>query len=316
MIDSITIRLELDSIEIKSVLKHLKNQKDRVLLETGEISTTAFLRDSLQVRLNGIYLTIKGSLSQFYNGQFYSLGFNEIKLAIDELNSELGIDARRGKITRLDLEATFPLEHPIKSYFEYLGESSYLNRFIEKNTLYYSNDSRKVCFYDKGKKIRRDAGSKACSENLIRFEARFFNRYLRQLEKKYNLKQINLRLLESSTFQNIILSEWFEEYNKITKHSKLHLDLEGINGLKDFKEKAQVQGVESLGGVSAVLKMLNRSRITNSKMDSSTLSRIKSYLKKLESSPFVKAKSNHLLELNVLIAASYLKNLLSINESN
>src|SRR5690606_7973347 len=119
----------------------------------------------------------------------------------------------------LDLEGTIATVYKPNSYFEYLGYSPYFNRFVEKNTLYYSNGNRKKRFYNKSLKNKKDLGIiNSSTTNLLRFETSYKKKALNRLCKKLNLDNLKLYDLKDPIIQKGLTNIWLDEYNSISKN--------------------------------------------------------------------------------------------------
>ena len=318
MIDSITSIRPVSVHEQDVVLSNLDIIENLVERGTGEVRAKGIIGENMNVYLKGNEIIIEGSLSQYYkSNSIDSLLWSEVPLAIEKLEKKLGIGMQSTKLLRVDIEATFLLPNLIKSYFEYLGGANYFNRFMEKSTLYYSNSCRKLCFYDKGAKIRKDYGAKYFQKgNLMRFEVRYKRRFIKQLIKKWGIQELELKHLSDSKFQKKFTELWFNLFNSIQKLPKLQLVLNEINGVGDLKKRLISQGVESLGGIAEVMDLLDRSRNLNPHINRKTLYKLKDCLKSHNNNPMNVFQSNHIEELIASINEAYHHNIFDLNDSS
>ena len=314
MIDSIGASMKLTTVESSKIMNILTNVREDVIKDTGEVRYKATTYNKkMNIYINGDSLTIKGSLSQYYKEDFSSMLWNEVPLAINKLEQELQVKLLKSSIFQIDLEGTFPVIYEPKTYYEYLGNSSYYNRFIEKNTLYYNSGNRKKKFYDKSKKVKRDLSIIGRIINhSMRFETSFRKQYLKRIEKEIGIKKLTFEHLLSPNIQQYLLNLWLNEYKMIEKHPKLNIDMSEINSWSDLKNKLLIDKVSDLGGIHELISTVKRSAKSNPKIDSKKIYKIKTGLNALSGKPLNTNSYSHLEEINQSIAITYLINYLSI----
>lgn len=311
MIDSITMFLPLDHNKIKIVLDSLKSVEEKVNWSTGEIyyiSTTSNSKLNIKVFPNMIY--IYGSLSQYFFNSTKSQNWNDVIFALDKLESELKINLDEAIVSRLDLEGTVKTSHKANSYFEYFGYSAYFNRFIEKNTLYYSNGNRKKRLYNKSLKNNKDLRIKNSSVlNLLRFEISYKTKALKKFSKKINIENLRILELKDPLVQTDLSNLWLDEFNSIEKNYLTDLELNDIKGLGDVKNKLIIDHINTkYGGIDGVLGAIKR----NNDVDSKTRHRIRVGLKSLFMQMPERRVSKHIQEIDDLIIQYHKEILLSI----
>lgn len=315
MIDSISISKTICDSEKEVLISNLDNIRENVLMDTGEIRIQATVRGKMNVYLRGDFLTIRGSLSQFYLQSDESLKFYQIDNAIKLLEKLTGINLFTSYVDRLDLEGTFSIKFKIYSYYSCLGQSQYFNRFIEKHTLYYSNGSRKKCFYHKSRKSQKDYDLEN-KQSTLRFEVRYFKEYMKIIGEKLRGRRLQVKDLLQADFQKSLLDLWYEEYVSILKINILQMDMSSVTNLADMKRELQAHAIQNLGGIGNVIDLIENSRYTNPKLDTKTVSRIKSGMKNMSAHSLSTIVHLQLTELNSLMVFKYNENLLTIYESN
>ena len=314
MIDSIGASIKLTTNESSRIMNTLENIREDIIKGTGEIRYKATTHNKkLNIWINGDNLIIKGSLSQYYKEDFSSMLWNEVPLAINKLEQELQVKLLKASIFQIDLEGTFPTIYEPKTYYEYLGNSSYYNRFIEKNTLYYNSGNRKKRLYDKSKKVKKDLSIIGRVINhFMRFEVSFKKQYLKRIEKELGINKLTFQHLLSPNIQQYLLNLWLNEYKMIEKHPKMNIDMSEINGWSDLKNKLLIDKVNDLGGIHELISSVQRSAKSNPNLDSKKLYKMKTGLNALSGKPLNTCPCSHLEELNQSIAVIYLKYYLSI----
>lgn len=312
MIDSFSAYNNIPNSDIKRIMNTLKNVREEVIKDTGEVRYKATTSNkTINILINGNRLSINGSLSQYYKENYSSLLWNEASVAISKLEDELQVNLSNLNTTSIDIENTFSVYHQPKSYFEFLGDAPHYNRFIEKNTLYYNSGNRKIRVYDKSKKIKKDSKIPNVDIlNYIRFEVSFKSSYIGKIGNKLGVEKMKIKHIFNSDIQKYLLDLWLREYRQINKHPKLNLDMNNVQGFGELKNKLLLSKIDDLGGVTEVIDMIKRS--SSSKLDSKAMYKIKTGLKELSGKPMNVLPCSHLDELNESISIAYIKNYLSI----
>lgn len=316
MIDSISASNNIPKLDVNRIMNTLKNVREVVVKDTGEVIYKATVSNKkMNVSINGDWLKIDGSLSQYYTESFSSLLWNEVPLAICKLEDELQLKLGNLNLSRIDLESTFPVQQKPKQYFEFLGDAPYFNRFEEKNTLYYNSGNRKKRIYDKSIKTKNDLKiSSSDIQNIMRFETSFRNNYLTKLGKDLDIAKLKIEHLFDPIFQEFLLNLWYKEFDEIKKFPKLNFDFSNIQGVRDFKSRYMSSKIEEDGGILKIIDMVKRSNYTNPKMDSNLIYKIKSALEDYTSKPLNVIPCSQLQELNTNIAIAFLTNHLSLSK--
>ena len=100
MYDTVKFRLNCLEEEKKFLLSNFKFQLDTSV----HYERWSYQLDNLIIKIYTSYITIEGSLAQFYYGEnLHLLGREEIKQAIDLLSGILQLDINSAYVTRIDL---------------------------------------------------------------------------------------------------------------------------------------------------------------------------------------------------------------------
>lgn len=292
MVDTIWIELSNQSIS------GLRNKSDTIDSETGEVKYSVGYLDGIKVRQARGNTMIECSLPKLLKGNnIYSLNYNEVIMALELIEEKLGISIMNGIIRRLDCEITIESLYKPNTYFRYFGNSKYyVRKEIQKTSLYHTNNSRVINIYDKIKE-RKDKKESLPIEfqgkNLLRFECRYKNKYLKSIAKKNSLEVIKIKDLINPLIFVKISEMIIFEYKAIDK-----LDAPVIINFNDsVRSKADLIknlvniAIKFLGGVNAVLEMIDSSRPYNLDVRSEYFSRRKKDIKEI-----VKASNMELVE--------------------
>lgn len=185
-------------------------------------------------------LKIVGSLAKYHNGNnIENLDWRNVPKALTRLSNQLGIPLRNGRISRLDVAASFEV---INDVAEYLPEMFYLEHYQrihkKRTTLRFENNSHRFnyCFYDKkkeilSKKLIPDTEYYLVSkiENLMRIELQIQDRISLFLKKK----DVRVSDLYCMDFCKQIMYRWFRTYQNIEKKAILIMPRE-MKGSRDF----------------------------------------------------------------------------------
>ena len=188
---------------------------------------------NLKVVITGMEIRIYGSIAKYLKGDnLETLSLEELKMAIEKLEKELGIPVRKGRITRVDMAGTFQMKKKPLLYLKKLGWLEGFTRgTFSPDTLYYTRGKViQLCFYDKGK----ETGGKDLEVppgNLLRYECRFYSKGIRWLFKR-NLTVD--KILDEKVF-NVFISRWHELYTSIFKLGTSYLDVD-FNSLKSASD--------------------------------------------------------------------------------
>ena len=214
MYDTVKFRLNCLEEEKRFLLSNFNFQQNTRVPSKRWSHDWSYKLDNLIIKIYTSYITIEGSLAQFYYGEnLHLLGREEIKQAIDLLSGILQLDINSAYVTRIDIAATFEMSHNAKCYFPFLGGCARRKKNLGYETTRYYNSKggknpQSFLFYDKGNQLREE------ESYLLRFECRW-NGHLRQ-QLKYNMPITAATLSDPEFYRNIVLL-WKTKYFNIEK---------------------------------------------------------------------------------------------------
>ena len=173
MYDTVKFRLNCLEEEKRFLLSNFNFQQNTRVPSKRWSHDWSYKLDNLIIKIYTSYITIEGSLAQFYYGEnLHLLGREEIKQAIDLLSGILQLDINSAYVTRIDIAATFEMSHNAKCYFPFLGGCARRKKNLDyETTRYYNSKGEKnpqsSVFYDKGNQLREE------ESYLLRFECRW-----------------------------------------------------------------------------------------------------------------------------------------------
>ena len=247
-IEGIIYTSEKLSDRIENIEKHYIHK------ETGELLYKAKLKNiELYESTRGIKFS--GSLAKYYfSNNLETLTIKQTKESLEMLSEETQLDFNNASITRVDIATNFIMNEPILNYYDCLGSASRLDRNIKYSSLYYTNNSRSLVFYDKYKEANY-RGTLIPNE----YKNSYLLRYEYRHKKFYKYHLTGKDLYETDTF-NWLVDTWQEAYNSIQKIQTLTFTKRGkeMINLKTLKLDCMRYYVEEkLGGVENFYKMLD-----------------------------------------------------------
>lgn len=307
MVDTIWIELS------NQYIKGLRNKSDTIDSETGEVKYSVGYSGCIKVREVKGKMIIECSLPKLLKGDnIYSLNYFEVVMALQLIEEKLGISIMKGTIRRLDCEITVESIYKPSTYFRYLGNCKYyLRTEIQKTSLYYFNNSRVINIYDKLKE-RKDKKELLPIEfegkNLLRFECRYKNKYLKTIAKKNCLEVLKIEDLINPTIFINISEIIFQEYKSIDKLNTpviINFNNSARSKLNLTKNLANM-AIKLLGGVQVVQEMIDASRPYNEDVRSEYFSRRKKDIKEIATYSNMELTENFISEIDQKIKEKYL----------
>lgn len=283
-----TVNLQL--YNPNDISKYLTNVDERINESTGEVYySNGYLKNLEFERRNNTLFLKEGSLSTYYFGNnFETLNVNKAKEVIESLSDNLHLDFNQAESTRIDFASNFLTNEPPQNYFNCLIEINKLNRNRRNSTLYFSNEQRKLVFYDKVKEYqdkKKNIPIPFIKENVLRYERRL-----------YHIKKLNFtgKDLYNPNYFNKFLADWRKDYYCIKKYSplkftkgkgekvnmkyldkyrwKLLLDkVGGIEKLNDILDNEQRRGVLKRQNKYYIKKRMNEALNTSDLLEENNL---------------------------------------------
>jgi hypothetical protein len=215
------------------VSKYLTNVKESFNQYTGDIYYSKGNLKNLEFeRRNNMLFLKNGSLSTYYFGNnFETLSVYQAKEVIESLGDNLHLDFNQAESTRIDFASNILTNEPPQNYFNCLIEINKLNRNRRNSTLYFSNEQRKLVFYDKVKEYQNKKKSipvQFIKENVLRYERRI-----------YHIKKLKFtgKDLYNPNYFNKFLADWRNDYYCIKKFSPLKFT-------KEINKKVNMKSID------------------------------------------------------------------------
>lgn len=176
-------------------------------------------------------ISISGSLQKFNRSENQS--FTQTQDAIYQLCNTFSFEPSEAKLTRVDFQKTFNTTFEPKDYYPSLGNHSKYFRVNYKNSLYYTNTTRKLNFYDKAKEQKIPG-------NLFRYEMRYHRPEI-TLKRKLYLAD----LLTEEVYQ-FLLTSWQADYKNIEKIRQL-IPMQNLTTPTQFFEYLEAKAINDIG---------------------------------------------------------------------
>jgi hypothetical protein len=214
------------------IVKYIYNIKEHYNTNDGAVYYSGQL-SNLSISVNDDTIYIKNSLAKYYYGNnIKTLNITDTKNTIERLGDELHLPMQRATITRIDFGTNFIMDYKPSVYFNYLGNLSRFKRSnIEKYTLYYKQNNKCLCFYDKIKESKLNSISLEYKDkNILRYELRFTGR----LQDAFKTNKLTASLLYDDNFYNKLIKYYKDYYYSIDKLNTNILDINNIKTKKDL----------------------------------------------------------------------------------
>lgn len=272
---------------------------------TGELKYTLGYKECIKVKEYRDRIRLECSLPKLLKGQnIYSLSYEETLEALRQIGEKLGVDIWEGIIRRLDIEFTIETKYEVAQYFKFFSSSNFLTRSqIKKTSLYYQNTLKTINFYDKVLEIKKKKEvipQIFQDKNLMRFECRYMNNFLKQHAKNFNLKNFTIESLKEHSVYIYLVDLAFKEYEAIEKIRKpiKHFN---IQSKSLFQEQLARLGIEAFGGINKLLDTVDALRAIDHEIPKEYFSRRKKELNTLCQKPEVTEISGLIRELDFKI---------------
>ncbi len=227
-----------------------QNYIDRI---TGELFEKGKL-DGLDIIEFSRGIKIKGSLSKYYFGNnFETLTREQTKDAVQRISDSLHLDVREANLSGIDFATNFIVTEPPQNYYSFFGDASRLNKSIQGSTLYISNKSRAIVFYDKCKEAKAHKmhiPDEFKNKNVLRYEYRL---------KRIKKKQITLEDLYSKEIFYWLIDEWLHSYQDIRRIPRMRIkkEMREMINLKAFEMQGWKLFIQQLGGIESFYSLLD-----------------------------------------------------------
>ena len=289
-----TLHIVVDETLDERVIGELANHKEMIDCHSGAI--TIFGRHkNLRVRVVDGQTHISGSLCKWHFGDnVRTLGKQDIKEAMENLQLELHLDMGEARVYRIDMGATIPVEKPVGFYLPSLGNANRYKRLeLGNETLQYRMNQRTLQFYDKAAEMKhkkQNIPDEFAGSHLLRYELQYKKGIARQL--KHEVRVIDLN---DGVFMNHLTKRWLSAYHGIRKKRNPRNELPG--SWKQMQKAALVSFVERNGGLPSTENAIDAFR-QEGRLSSKEATRIKSRLRNACQSELITAPCRLIEELD------------------
>lgn len=204
---------------IEKLFEHCNNKSEHNNVKNDSSYLQGNLKN-MRVTYNESSISVKGSLCKyFYGNNIDTLNVTTTREALAQISAELSLDINKARVTRIDFSTNIVTDFTPTIYYPYLGQLSRFERFEKPNSIYYSQEAKRLLFYDKvaeAKKKHMPIPKQHIGDNLLRYELvlnKGISRYL-----KYN--GLYVQDLGSEELFKKLLHIWYSYYQQIQKHSK------------------------------------------------------------------------------------------------
>ena len=233
-------------------LNNLENVKT---VETNGIMWYSGKLGKFDIVFKTDYIKATGSLAKYYLGNnVATMTRKDIEKAIEKMSNELCLDVGSFDVWRVDIGATFLMNHPVCNYLAYLESCSRYKLASYPESKMFMNGQRTLIFYDKVKDVLKKE-SKAVIEQLKQNGFRETDNYFRyelQIKKKtrktFGLTEFKARHLYDEKVYIKMIELWQREFFKVKKKREI-MDFKSDGQIKprDLKESLACVGLEKLG---------------------------------------------------------------------
>lgn len=207
------LRENVSEKSIEHFISVVPNFVSAVETKTNLLTGYGNLNKYLKISITRNRIRVCGSIPKsIHKTNQKSVSLEEVASFFDWFTDILHIHRQDIIVTRIDMAANLKMEHPPICYFNYLGESTYMERSPLGTSLYYKSGYKEYVLYDKGVEVKAKKG-KVVSGNLLRAELKLNNNIPAQMKKGV----ITAMDLCNMVFYNELVEKWIWEYNRIEK---------------------------------------------------------------------------------------------------
>jgi len=253
MFDSIKFYLRQESARDTDLLSEIPVYLENVTAhEKGNELYYSGALNNLRVYVSERGVSIQGSLSKYHlSDNMQTLRRQDTEQAIQRLSDDLHLPIKEAQVSRVDFAHNFIMKHEPEVYYPYLGESQSLKRYIQPNSLYYSNKSRSLLFYNKSAEAKskgHEIPEVWTDKHVLRYEIR----YRRRLHKQLKVPEVRARSLYEEKFYIKLTDRCVSDFKSIHKNAEINLDTENMRTPKDFWDQMALMKIKEIGQNRAV----------------------------------------------------------------
>jgi hypothetical protein len=296
--DTVKLWLPVEKVGNTNLLSHISKKLSSLTechKETGTYLTGSF--GNFLVYANSQGISIKGSLPKWYLGDnIQDTSRGDTQRAIEKLSDEFEMPVEKAKVSQIDFGCAFLMKQKPESYFTQLGQLQYFKRLVQPKSVYYSNSSQVLIFYDKiaeSKAKRVILNEIYFNKNLLRYEIRFASK----LDKIFNRAEVIVSDLFDENFYMDITDKWVKQYQQITKIRKLQFKNDVMIQPKEFIDQLVLIGIQSIG-YENVMQMIDDAKNRGQFEHKKYVSRTKQMIKEIQVLPKLTEPSELVEELD------------------
>ena len=204
---------------IEKLFEHCNNKSEHYNVKNDSSYLQGNLKN-MRVTYNESSISIKGSLCKyFYGNNIDTLNLTTTREALAQISADLSLDINKASVSRIDFSTNIVTDYTPTIYYPYLGQLSRFERFEKPNSIYYSQEAKRLLFYDKiaeAKKKQMTIPKQHIGDNLLRYEL-VLNKDVPRYLKYNGLYALDLG---SEELFKKLLHIWYSYYQQIQKHSK------------------------------------------------------------------------------------------------
>lgn len=253
MFDTLKLYVRQDSVRDTDLLAEIPVYLENITAheKRDQIHYSGSL-NNLRVYVSERGVSIQGSLAKYYlSDNMQTLRRQNTEQAIQNLSDDLHLPIKNAQVSRVDFAHNFIMKYKPETYYQYLGESQYFERFTKPNSLYYENGNRTKLFYDKPAEAK-SKGYKMpkvwTDKHILRYEIR----YRRRLDKQFNEPEVTAKTLYQESFYIKLIDRYVSDFKSIHKNAKISLDIEKMATVKDFWDQMALLMIDKIGQDGAV----------------------------------------------------------------
>lgn len=244
----------------------LLNCEHKTSKRTGEPYTVGYLPNPYCPTSYGFTVTVSNeyvridhrSLCKWWLGNnLRTMTHKDIVQAFCLIGQLLGVPVENARIARLDIAHNIIVDHPPKTYLNYLGDMSHKERVRASTTaLYYKTSQFEICVYDKIKELRKHK-EPIPPEWLAKQVLRFEIRYLKNVSRQFGRKRLTVEMLCRPELYAECVQRWAEAYRNIHKLKDVAPNFDMITTVTDLNNQGVATFVRECGGEMAFIEQIN-----------------------------------------------------------
>ncbi len=258
------------------------------------------------------YIRISGSLAKYYLGNnVATMARSDIEKAVAKMSKDFGLDVSNFDVWRIDIGATFLMNHSVCNYLAYLESCPRYKPVLYPESKMFINGQRTLIFYDKVKDVIKKESKHVIQQlktNGVFRETDNYFRYEMQIKRKtrktFGLTEFKARHLYDEKVYIKMIELWQREFFKVKKKREI-MDFQSEEQINPgvLKNSLASIGLENLGK-QELIDMLTR-KYQNGEIQKHSYFNMKKMLLGLENKFGAKSEYIEELEKEVNNRANY-----------